>query len=113
MKKVFQSYNGLIFEDEEECVEYERTHPAFIMYDSFGETHDPNRAFIVIINDKSGAESFISMCNEYEILYPGIDRASTGIFVWAHDQIYDAKLYVKISDTILKALNRYFTDINQ
>ena len=111
MRKVFQSYDGSIFEDEEECAEYERKHPAFIMYDSFGETHDPDRAFLVIIKDKSGAESFISMCNEYETLYPGIDGDSTGIFVWAHDQIYDVKHYVKISDSTLKALNRYFADI--
>ena len=111
MRKVFQSYDGLVFENEEECVEYEKKHPAFIMYDSFGETHDPDRAFLVIIKDKSGAESFISMCNEYETLYPGIDGDSTGIFVWAQDQIYDVKHYVKISDSTLKALNRYFADI--
>lgn len=27
MRKVFQSYDGLIFEDEDECVEYERDNP--------------------------------------------------------------------------------------
>lgn len=41
MKKVFQSYGGLIFEDEEECVEYERAHPALIMYDLEGKNTRP------------------------------------------------------------------------
>ena len=58
MRKVFQSYNGLIFEDEEECVEYERAHPAFTMYDSYGETNEPNVASLVVIKDESGAESW-------------------------------------------------------
>ena len=111
MRKVYQSYDGLIFENEDECAEHEKKHPAFIMYNSFGETHNPSRAFLVVIKDKSGAESFISLCNEYETLYPGIDRDSTGIFVWTHDQFYDAKHYVKIPDSILKALNHYFSDI--
>lgn len=111
MRKVYQSYDGLIFENEEECAEYERKNSTLAMYGLNGRTNDPNEAFVVVIKDKSGAESFISMCNEYETLYPGIDRDSTGIFVWTHDQFYGDKHYVKIPDSILKALNHYFTDI--
>lgn len=110
MKKVFQSYDGLIFESEKECIEYERKHPALEMYGSDGKTENPNEAFLVIINDESGAASFISMCDA-DSDYPGIDEDSIGIFVWVHDQIYDAKHYIKISDITLKALNHYFTDI--
>lgn len=113
MRKVFQSYDGLIFEDEKECIAYERAHPAFIMYNLFGETQDPNIASLVVIKDESGAESFISMCNEDEIPYPGIGRDSTGVFAWIHDQFYNAGHYVKISDDVLKALNYYFTDIKR
>ena len=111
MRKVFQSYNGLIFVAEEECAEYERAHPAFTMYDSYGETNEPNVASLVVIKDESGAESFISMCNEDEIPYPGIDRDSTGVFAWIHNQFYNAGHYIKISDDVLKALNHYFADI--
>ena len=112
MRKVFQSYDGLIFEDEEKCAEYEReASPGFIMYDSDGETHDPNKAFLVVITDKSGAKSFISMCNKDETPYQGIDENSTGIFVWARNQIYDVAHYVKIPDVTSRAFNRYFADI--
>lgn len=111
MRKVFQSYDGLIFEDEEECAEYERKHPTLVMYGLCGRTNDPDEAFVVVINDESGAESFISMCNEYETLYSGIDGDSTGIFVGTYDQSYGVKHYAKISDSILKALNYYFADI--
>ena len=111
MRKVFQSYDGLIFENEEECAEHERTHPALIMYNSFGETQDPSIASLVVIKDESGAESFISMCNEDETPYPGVDRDSTGVFAWIRNQFYNAGHYVKISDDVLEALNHYFSDI--
>lgn len=110
MRKVFQSYDGLIFEDEEECAEYERKNSTLAMYGLNGRTNDPNEAFVVVINDDSGAASFISMCDA-DSDYPGIDEDSTGIFAWVHDQIYDAKHYIKISGSTLKALNHYFTDI--
>ena len=112
MRKVFQSYDGLIFENEEECVEYERgASPGFKMYNSNGETHDPNKAFLVIIEDESGAKSFISMCEKDDTPYKGINENSIGIFAWVCDPIYDTAHYVKISDSILKALNHYFADI--
>lgn len=111
MKKVFQSYDGLIFEDEDECVEYERDNPAFTMYGSYGKINDPNIASLVVIKDEPGAESFISMCNKDKIPYPGINRDSTGVFAWIHDQFYSDGHYIKISDDVFKALNHYLADI--
>lgn len=108
MKKVFQSYNGLIFEDEEECAEYEIKHPALAMYGLCGRTNDPDAAFVVVINDESGAASFISMCNKYPNSCRGIDENSTGVFVWVHG-INSG--YVKLSFDAIDALNYYFADI--
>ena len=112
MRKVFQSYDGLIFENEEECAEHERKHTALAMYSLNGRTNSPDKAFVVVINDKSGAESFISMCDA-DGDYRGIDGDSTGIFVWIHNQFYYDGHYIKISDSTLKALNHYFADIKR
>ena len=106
MRKVFQSYDGLIFENEEECAEYERKNPVLAMYGLYGRTNNPNEAFVVVINDESGAASFISMCDA-DSDYRGIDGNSTGIFVWVHD----TKEYIKLPFDATKALSYYFADI--
>lgn len=106
MRKVYQSYDGLIFENKEECAEYERNHPALVMYGLCGRTNNPNEAFVIVINDESGATSFISMCDA-DRDYRGIDGNSTGTFVWVHD----AKEYIKLSFDAAEALSYYFADI--
>lgn len=113
MRKVFQSYNGLTFESEEECIEYERKHSALEMYALYGKTENPVEAYLVVINNKYGAESFISMCKEEENPYRGITKDSTGVFAWAWNPDSDSPCYVRLADGVILALNSYLTNINR
>lgn len=113
MRKVFQSYDGLIFEDEEERDEYEKKPPALEIYGLYGKTENINDVYLVVINNKSGAESFISMCEEEDNPYRGITKDSTGVFVWAWNPDSDSPCYIRLADEAILALNKYLTDTNQ
>lgn len=107
MRNVFQSYDGLIFENEEECVEYERKHPPLEMYGLNGRTENPDEAFVVIINDKSGAESFISMCEEENSPCYGITEVLTGVFAWGYNHLNATSSYIRLDDKAVKAMENY------
>lgn len=113
MRKVSQSCDGIIFENEEEYVEYKKKRPALEMYSLYGKTENINDAYLVVINDKSGAESFISMCEEEDNPYRGITKDSTGVFAWAWNSDSDFPCYAKLADEVILALNNYLTNINQ
>lgn len=113
MKKVFQSYNELIFEDEDKRDEYERKHPALEIYGLYGKTENINDVYLVVINNKSGAESFISMCEEEGNPYKGITKDSTGVFVLVWNPDSDSPCYIRLADEVILALNKYLTDTNQ
>lgn len=113
MKKVFQSYDGTIFEDEDKRDEYERKHPALEIYGLYGKTENINDVYLVVINNKSGAESFISMCEEEGNPYKGITKDSTGIFVWAWNPDSDSPCYIRLANEAILALNKYLIDTNQ
>ena len=110
MKKVFQSYDGLIFESEEECIEYERKHPALEMYGSDGKTENLDEAFLVIINDESGAKSFVSMCEEEETPCYGIQEDSIGVFVWSYNYLNGTANYVRLDNKAVQAMKNYFAN---
>lgn len=112
MRKASQSYDGLIFENEEESVEYKRKCSALEMYALYGKTENINDVYLVVINDKSGAESFISMCEEEDNPYRGITKDSTGVFAWTWNPDSDFPCYAKLADEVILALNKYLTDIN-
>lgn len=105
MKTVFRANDGTIFESAKECVEYEREHPALLMYGIDGKTTDPNRAYLVILSGKEGAKSFISLCNDREAPYDGIDEDSVGAFIWNCEP-----RYVEIDEDAFDALGHYFHD---
>ena len=113
MKNISQSYDGLIFENEEEYVEYKRKHSALEMYALYGKTENMNDVYLVAINNKSGAESFISMCEEEDNPYRGITKDSTGVFVWAWNPDSDSPCYIRLADEVILVLNKYLTDTNR
>ena len=112
MKNVFQSYNEPIFESEDKREEYKRKRPALEIYGLYGKTENLNDAYLVAINNKSGAESFISMCEEESNPYKGITKDSTGVFVWTWNPDSDSPCYIRLADEVILALNKYLTDIN-
>ena len=105
MRTVFQADDGTIFESAKECVEYEREHSALLMYGIDGKTTDPVKAYLVILSSKEGAKRFISLCNDRESYYNGIDEDSVGAFIWNYES-----RYVKIDGYAFDALGRYFSD---
>lgn len=113
METVYQADDGTIFEDEDERDEYERKHPALEIYGLYGKTENINDVYLVAINNKSGAESFISMCEEEGNSYKGITKDSTGVFVWAWNPDSDSPCYIRLADEAILALNKYLTDTNQ
>lgn len=112
MKTVYRANDELIFEDGDECDEYERKRPALEIYGLYGKTENLNDAYLVAINNKSGAESFISMCEEESNPYKGITKDSTGVFVWTWNPDSDSPRYIRLADEVILALNKYLTDIN-
>lgn len=112
METVYRANDELIFEGGDECDEYERKHPAFEMYSIHGKVENPLDAYLVVIKDKPGAESFISMCEEEDSQYNGITEDSTGVFAWAFNPDSDSPCYVRLADEVILALNKYLTDIN-
>ena len=110
MRKVYQSYDELIFESEEECIEYEKKHPILEMYGLNGKTENPDEAFLVIINDESGAESFISMCEEEVTPCYGITEDSTGVFIWAHSCLNATANYVRLDNKAVKTMENYLAN---
>ena len=113
MKNVFQSYDEPIFEGGDERDEYERKHPALEIYGLYGKTENINDVYLVAINNKSGAESFISMCEEEDNPYRGITKDSTGVFVWAWNPDSDSPCYIRLTDEVILTLNKYLTNTNQ
>ena len=105
MRTIFRADDGTIFESAKECVEYEKKHPAFLMYGADGKTTDPDGAHLVILSNKEGAKSFISLCKDRESPYNGIDEDSIGAFIWN----YEAR-YVEIEENAFDALGHYFSD---
>lgn len=113
MRTVFRADDGTIFEGGDERDEYERKHPALEIYGLYGKTENINDVYLVAINNKSGAESFISMCEEEDNPYRGITKDSTGVFVWAWNPNSDSPCYIRLADEAILALNKYLTDTNQ
>lgn len=105
MRTIFRADDGTIFESAKECVEYEKKHPAFLMYGANGKTTDPDSAYLVILGSKEGAKSFISLCEDRESHYNGIDEDSIGAFIWNYES-----RYIEIEGEIFDALGHYFSD---
>ena len=105
MRTVFRADDGTIFESAKECVEYEREHPALLMYGIDGKTTDPDKAYLVILSSKEGAKSFISLSKDRECPYDGIDEDSIGAFIWNYEP-----RYVEIDGYAFDALGHYFSD---
>ena len=105
MRTVFRADDGTIFESSKECAEYEKKHPAFLMYGIDGETTNPDRAYLVILNSKEGAKSFISLCKDKESPYDGIYEDSVGAFIWNCEP-----RYIEIDGDAFDALGHYFSD---
>ena len=106
MKTVYESIDGKIFYNKEECLEYEKTID-FKMYDDEGLTNRTDECFIVDIKTPEAAESFIETCNTNGDLCDGIRHDTTGVYVWsANDQ-----KYFLLDPYEYKALKKYFNDI--
>ena len=112
METVYRANDELIFEGGDECDEYERKRPALEIYGLYGKTENLNDAYLVAINNKSWAESFISMCEEESNPYKGITKDSTGVFVWTWNPDSDSHCYIRLAEEVILALNKYLTDIN-
>ena len=113
MRYTYWTSDGTIIESAKECVAYEKKRPPLEMYALYGKTENVNDVYLVVINDKSGAESFISMCEEEDNPYRGITKDSTGAFIWAWNPDSDSPCYVRVADEVILALNKYLADINQ
>lgn len=105
MRTVFRADDGTIFESAKECVEYEREHPALLMYGIDGKTTDPDKAYLVILSSKEVAKSFISLCKDRESHYNGIDEDSIGVFIWSCEL-----RYIEIDGEAFDSLGHYFSD---
>lgn len=106
MRVVYESINGKIFYDMNECLEYEKTLD-FKMYDENGRTDDANQCFVVDIIIPEAAESFIEVCETIGTSYDGIKLNTSGVYVW---NSIDQK-YFPLNSLAEKALKEYFKDI--
>ena len=80
MKVVYESINGKIFYEMNECLEYEKT-LAFKMYDENGRTDDANQCFVVDIIIPKAAESFIEVCETIRTTYDNIKHKTYEIYI--------------------------------
>ena len=106
MRTVYESINGKIFYNKEECIEYEKT-IGFKMYDDEGLTDRTDECFIVDIKTSEAAERFIETCDTNGDLCEGIDPDASGIYVWNSSE----QKYFLLDSFEYKALKKYFNDI--
>lgn len=92
MKQVYRAFDGMIFDSKNECIEYERAHANFVMYDATGNTTmDVNDAMFVYLpyagydgvkDVNPNAQAFMIACDEAGCGADGITEADIGFFIW-------------------------------
>ena len=92
MKQVYRAFDGTIFDSKNDCIEYERTHANFVMYDASGEiTSDVGNAIFVYLpyegydeaNDVNpNAQAFMAASDEAGFEATGIIESDAGLFIW-------------------------------
>lgn len=105
MKVVYESINGKIFYEMNECLEYEKT-LAFKMYDENGQTDRTDECFVVDIITPEAAEKFIDACYTIGASSEGIKLNSSGVYIW---NSIDQK-YFPLNSIAEEALKAYFKD---
>ena len=103
MKTVYQSFNGKIFYDEDECLAYEKS-LTFRMFDAEGLTDNADVCYVADIKTPEAAEAFIETCATVGVPSDGIRRDCPGVYVW---DFYDEK-YFLLDPLTYKALKQYY-----
>lgn len=100
MEVLYRAFDGKLFHSPEECLRHEKENPLFKMWGEDGLTTDPDCARVVhIIDEDSGANKFVELCEDMGVSYDGIEAySSTGWYLWDDDQ------YVYIPDDTINAI---------
>ena len=106
MQVKYLSFDGIYFDNPEDCLRHEQEHPRLKMWDEHGGTVDPGFAKGVWLSSNGGADAFMKMCHEEDITIEGIDEHSTGTFIWSDENF----AWVAFEDETMHAVRMYFED---
>ena len=105
MQVKYLSFDGVYFDNPEDCLKHEQENPRLKMWDEHGVTTSPGPVKVVWLSS-GGAEAFVKMCNEKGISDNGIDECSTGTFIWSDEWF----TWVPFEDETMRAVRLYFED---
>ena len=106
MQVKYLSFDGIYFDNPEDCLKHEQENPLLKMWDEHGVTNSPDYAKVVWLSSDGGAEAFVKMCNEESVPVDGIDEYSTGTFIWS-DECF---VWIPFEDETMRAVRLYFED---
>jgi hypothetical protein len=106
MQVKYLSFDGVYFDNPEDCLKHEQENPRLKMWDEHGVTTSPDDAKVVWLSSSGGAEAFVEMCNKEGISFDGIDECSTGTFIWS-DECF---AWTPFEDKTMRAVRLYFED---
>lgn len=101
MEIIFRAHDGKEFDNAQDCVTYENTHPIYRMWNDLGETKDFNTAMVVDI--QGDEDSFIKDCHEADITTEGI--CGKGLYIWSHEHFEWILLDEYVQNAILKYIH--------
>lgn len=110
MEIIYRAVDGREFNNAYDCVEHEKKHYMFLMYDRNGRVNNPNDANIVFFKDDdllSAKNNFIEVCANYDVTTEGIDRYSNcTLYLWSTEVMQ----WVHIESDDLDALCEFVED---
>ena len=106
MQVKYLSFDGVYFDNPEDCLKHEQRNPRLKMWDEHGVTTSPDYAKVLWLSSNGGAEAFIKMCNEEGVSIDGIDEWTTGTFIWS-DECFT---WVPFEDATMRAVRLYLED---
>ena len=110
MEIIYRAVDGREFNNAYECVEHEKKHCMFLMYDRNGRVNNPNDSNIVFFKDDdlvSAKDNFIKVCENYDVTTEGIERYSNyTLYLWSTE----AMQWVPIESDDLGAIREFVED---
>ena len=110
MEIIYRAVDGREFRSAYECVEHEKSHCMFLMYDRNGRVNNPNDSNIVFFKDDdlvSAKDNFIKVCENYDVTTEGIERYSNyTLYLWSGEVMQ----WVPIKSDDLGAIREFVED---
>lgn len=97
MEIIFRAHDGREFDNAQDCVAYENTHPIYKMWNDYGGTEDIHTALLVDI--QGDEESFINDCREADVTAEGI--SDKGLYIWSDEHFEWILLDGNVQNAIL------------